>query len=60
MQRLLDNNAGNRVEGARMPKIPLFIQTDPELWFLQVEATFRNSNYSRLHQGRLSLPVTWC
>ena len=43
MQRLLDNNAGNRVEGARVPKIPPFIQTDPELWFLQVEGTFRNS-----------------
>ena len=43
MQRLLDNNAGNRVEGAPVPKIPPFIQTDPELWFLQVEATFRNS-----------------
>ena len=26
-----------------MPKIPPFIQTDPDLWFLQVEATFRNS-----------------
>ena len=42
MQWLSDNNAGNRVERARMPKIPPFIQTDPELWFLQVEATFRN------------------
>ena len=43
MQRLVASNAGNRIEGARMPKIPPFIQTDPELWFLQVEATFRNS-----------------
>ena len=36
--------AANRIEGARMPKIPPFIQTDPDLWYLQVEARFRNSN----------------
>ena len=43
MQRLVASNAGNRIEGARMPKILPFIETDLELWFLQVEATFRTT-----------------
>ena len=50
MQQLLTVNANapaqatNRIEGARMPKIPPFIQTDSDLWYLQVEARFRNTN----------------
>ena len=49
MQQLLANNANaaapvvNRVESARVPKIPPFMQSDPVLWFLQAEATYRHA-----------------
>lgn len=29
-----------RVESYRIPKIPAFFRSDPELWFIQVESTF--------------------
>ena len=32
-----------RVDHYRIPKIPIFIRSDPALWFLQVERTFRAS-----------------
>ena len=35
--------ADPRVDHYRIPKIPIFIRTDPALWFLQVERTFRAS-----------------
>lgn len=32
-----------RVDSYRVPKIPGFFRSDPELWFLQAESTLRNA-----------------
>lgn len=41
-------HAANRIEPAyRAPKLPVFFKSDPALWFLQVEASFRNAGITR-------------
>lgn len=40
--------AVNRIEPVyRAPKLPVFFKSDPALWFLQVEASFRNAGITR-------------
>ena len=42
------------IESYRIPKIPTFFRDDPALWFLQIEASFRNA---RITQDRTKADI---
>ncbi|XP_016842905.1 uncharacterized protein LOC107981447 [Nasonia vitripennis] len=41
---LLTRLGSGRVDAYRTPKLPPFIRADPNMWFTQVDASFRHSN----------------